>query len=70
MCLCHIRGKYHKDWLYSGFGNSYSKYCYFFDSNDKILKTYWDDTIDCNEQPWSKITSNKGVFVSGQREKP
>ena len=62
MCLSQTKEKNHKDWLYSGFGNFYSKSCYFFDSNHITLKTYWDDTIDCNEQRWNKITSKKGVL--------
>ena len=49
----------HKDWLYSGFGNFYSKSCYFFDSNHITLKAYLDDTIYGNEQSWRKITSKK-----------
>ena len=49
-CFSQIRGKKHKDWVYWWFGISYSKSCYFFDSNDITIKTYWDDTIDCNEQ--------------------
>ena len=67
-CFSWTRGKNHKDWLYCGFGNSYSKSCYFIISNHITLKTYWDDTIDCNEQRWNKITSKKGVFVSDHRE--
>ena len=69
-CFSQTRGKNHEDWLYCGFGNSYSKACYFFDSNNITLKAYLDDTIYGNEQCWRKITSKKGVFVSGQREKP
>ena len=69
-CFSQTRGKYHEDWLYCEFGNSYSKSCYFFDSNNITIETYWDDTIDGNEQCWNKITSKKGVFVSDQREKP
>ena len=49
--------KNHKDWFNCGFVTSYSKYCYFFDSNDITIKTYWDDTIDGNEQCWNKVTS-------------
>ena len=69
-CVSQTRGKNHEDWFYCGFGNSYSKSCYFIDSNHITLKTSWDDTIDCNEQRRNKITSKKGVFVSDQREKP
>ena len=56
------RGKNHEDWLYCGFGNSYSKSCYFFDSNNITIKTYWDDTIDGNEQRWSKINPKKACL--------
>ena len=70
VCLSQTKGKNHKDWLFYGFGNSYSKSCYFFDSNHKTLKAYLDDTIYGDEQCWNKITSKKGVFVSDQREKP
>ena len=69
-CFSQILGKQHEDWLYCRFGNSYSKSCYFFDSNHITFKAYLDDTIDCNEQRWNKITYKKGVFVSDQREKP
>ena len=47
-----------------------SKSCYFFDSNNITIETYWDDTNDGNEQCWNKITSKKDVFVSEQRERP
>ena len=70
VCLSQTKGKNHKDWLFCGFGNSYSKSCYFFVSNHITLKAYLDDTIYGNEQCWRKITSKKGVFVSGQSEKP
>ena len=69
-CFSQTRGKNHKDWLYCGFVNSYSKSFYFFDSNNVTIEPYWDDTIDGNEQYWNKITSKKGVFFSDQREKP
>ena len=70
VCLSQTKGKNHKDWLYCGFGNSYSNSCYFFDSNHITLKAYLDDTIYGNEQCWSKINPKKVVFVSDQREKP
>ena len=41
----------------------------FFDSNHVTLKTYLNDSIDGNEQCWSKITFKKGLFVSDQSEK-
>ena len=50
VCLSQTKGKNYKDWLYCGFGNSYSKSCYFFDSNHISVKTYSAHTIDCNEQ--------------------
>ena len=49
-CLSQTRGKNHEDWLHCVFGNSYSKSCYFFDSNNINIKTYWDHTIDGNEE--------------------
>ena len=67
-CFSQTRGKYHEDWLYCEFGNSYSKSCYFFDSNNITIETYWDDTIDGNEQCWNKITSKK-VCLSQTRGK-
>ena len=48
--LSMTKGTNHKDWLYCRFGNSYSKSCYFFDSNHITLKVYLDDTIYGNEQ--------------------
>ena len=59
MCLSQTKGKNRKDWLFCGFGNSYSKSCYFFDSNHITLKAYLDDTNYVNEQCWRKITSKK-----------
>ena len=59
VCLSQTKGKDRKDWLFCGLGNSYSKSCYFFDSNNITIETYWDDTIDGNEQCWRKITSKK-----------
>ena len=50
VCLSETRGKNHKDSLYCGLGNSYSKSCYFFGSNHITLKAYLDDTIYGNEQ--------------------
>ena len=44
---------------FSEFWNSYSKSCYFFDSNNVTIKTYWDDTINGNEQCWRKNSSKK-----------
>ena len=58
-CLSQTRGKNHKDWLYCGFGNSFSKSCHFFVSNHITLKAYLDDTIYGNDQCWRKITSKK-----------
>ena len=62
-CLSQTRVKNYKDWLYSGFGKSYSKSCHFFDSNNITLKAYLDDNINGNEQCWKKITS-KMVYLS------
>ena len=53
-CLSQIRGKNHKDWLYSRFGNFYSRSCNLFDSYQITLKAYLDDTIYDNEQCWKK----------------
>ena len=49
-CFSQTRGKNHEDRLYCGFGNSYSKSCYSFESNQITLEIYLDDTIDGNEQ--------------------
>ena len=62
MCLSQTKGKNHKDWLFCGFGNSYSKSCYFFDSNHKTLKAFLDDAIYGNEQCWSKINAKKACL--------
>ena len=61
-CLSQTKGKNHEDWLYCGFGNSYSKSCYSFDSNQITLETYLDDTIDSSKQCWSKINPKKACF--------
>ena len=37
--LSQTKGKNHKDWLYSGFGNFYSKSCNFFGGYQMTLKT-------------------------------
>ena len=54
LSLSQTKGKNHKDWLYCGYGNSYSKSCYFFDGNHITLKAYLDDTIYDKEQCWKK----------------
>ena len=52
----------HEDWLYCGFGKSYSNSCNFFDSYQITLETYLDDNIDSNKQCWSKINPKKAYF--------
>ena len=56
------RGKNHKNWLYSRFGNFYSRSCNFFDSYQITLKAYLDDTIYGNEQCCSKINAKKACL--------
>ena len=63
MCLSQTKEKNHKIWLYSGFGNFYSKLCNFFDSYQMTVETYLDDTIDSNEQCWSKINPKRRDFL-------
>ena len=62
MCFSQTKRNNHKDWLNCGFVNSYCKSCYFFDSNNITIKTYWDDTIDGIEQCWSKINPKKACL--------
>ena len=61
-CFSQTRGKNHEDRLYCGFGNSYSKSCYSFESNQITLEIYLDDTIDSSKQFWSKINPKKACF--------
>ena len=52
------------------FENFDSKSWNFFDSYQITFETYLDETIDSNKQCKSKIKSEKGVFLSNQKEKP
>ena len=62
-CFSQTRTKNHKDWLFPGLGNFYSKSWNFFDTYQVSLDTYLDDTIDSNEQCWSKISPNNRVSL-------
>ena len=62
MCLSQTKRKNHKDLLYCGFGNSYSKSSNF-DGYQMTLFTFLDETIGGIQQCWSKISPKNRISL-------